>query len=772
MERGHVSGLAVTAGVLAVAAVAAVVFEPATAAPRVGWLLALGAVVEGIAAQRRSSESRQSATLGAVISAAIALALINAPAFVAGVLRWLVVAWLAADAARGVVGALRGGTVDQRRADWLSAAGVAAVVILLVVAPEGVIKWGIALVGCLRLIGIVWAIVAAPPGEEHDESVVRELGLSDLPNASAIAEEVVQAERARRSIDRGWMLAFLVTLFAIHLGRMPTEPTVLGALGPAVAVAGDALIAIALTFLVINPAYLLWRRPTRWIERRAWRLYDESLERPGGPSWAQRSIGAWLRRRLSLAIRLREGRHSIPAALERALQLGLPIAAILAATVPVWGMSWYFDTENWASGIWNSWAESRTDTWREAMARAVVADQGLTPATFDVTPSGLGTDDFAFVVIGDPGEGDASQQVLRDRILAVTADPAVRFLLVSSDVVYPAGAMYDYEAKFFLQFKGVSQPVYAIPGNHDWYDALEGFAATFLEPRAARTSMRARVEADNRLTSTTDARIDGLVAEAARLRGAYGVRTGLQTAPFFEVQTRRFALLAIDTGVLRDVDPAQSAWLDVALARARGKLIMAVLGHPFYAGGHDTTIGDEAFGRLKQRLVAGGVAIVMAGDTHDLEYYREDGGAESGTPVHHVVNGGGGAYLSFGTSLAWPARPATTTWAFYPATEPVRAKIQHFTPWWKRPLWWWTDRAAAWPFTPEWLSAAFDYNAAPFFQSFVEVRVEPSQGVVRLRPHGVHGRLRWRDLGRSADLRSDPEAAVEWIVPLLPPPHP
>ena len=65
-----------------------------------------------------------------------------------------------------------------------------------------------------------------------------------------------------------------------------------------------------------------------------------------------------------MAIRMRELRYSVPAALECGLQRGLPFAAIIAATVPVWGMSWYFDTENWAAGMWNSWAESRTDTWR------------------------------------------------------------------------------------------------------------------------------------------------------------------------------------------------------------------------------------------------------------------------------------------------------------------------------------------------------------------------------------------------------------------------
>lgn len=58
----------------------------------------------------------------------------------------------------------------------------------------------------------------------------------------------------------------------------------------------------------------------------------------------------------------------------------------------------------------------------------------------------------------------------------------------------------------------------------------------------------------------------------------------------------------------------------------------------------------------------------------------------------------------------------------------------------------------AWPFSVEWLSAAFDFNVAPFYQSFVEVRVEPSQRRVRLMPFGVAGRLRWNDSQDSADL--------------------
>ena len=265
----------------------------------------------------------------------------------------------------------------------------------------------------------------------------------------------------------------------------------------------------------------------------------------------------------------------------------------------------------------------------------------------------------------------------------------MRFVVISSDVVYPVGAMKDYETKFWLPFKGVTKPVYAIPGNHDWYDALEAFAATFLEPGAAHAAMRARVESDLRLTSTTDARIGELVREAGWLRQQYGVPTGFQRAPFFEIQTDRFALIAVDTGVVKRVDPEQMAWLRSALDRARGKSIMAILGHPFYAGGNAQTDG--------YRGVCGAEAVAprpRRRDRHGRRHPRSRvlprAAAAGRTRSHHLVNGGGGAYLSFGTALAWPAKPASPDWAFYPDTTAVMAKIEAETPWWKRPAWWWT----------------------------------------------------------------------------------
>ena len=43
------------------------------------------------------------------------------------------------------------------------------------------------------------------------------------------------------------------------------------------------VIAVLFTLLVINPLYLLWRGPTRWIERRVWRWQLDRAATPAAP---------------------------------------------------------------------------------------------------------------------------------------------------------------------------------------------------------------------------------------------------------------------------------------------------------------------------------------------------------------------------------------------------------------------------------------------------------------------------------------------------------
>jgi uncharacterized membrane protein HdeD (DUF308 family) len=632
------------------------------------------------------------------------------------------------------------------------------------------------IIGTERAIGIVvgtyiaaagWRMLMAPAEAETPDAATgtlsahpdRELGLPPNQTFARLRAEADAASRTVRAADLMWMLTLAAVFLAIHVGRMPITDTLLGISSPFVATAGDVLMTLVLATIVILPASLLWRRLTRPVERVAWSLW---LGAKAGTAPMNRAagwlIGRWLKRRFNFAMHLREARGSLPAALTLLLILGLPVTAFFVAFNPIWGFTWYFNTESWATGVYQKMTQLRVDPWRIKMIEAVerVYDSDG-DHVFQINPGGLeGGGDFSFLVIGDPGEGDASQYSLISRYLELGRRDDVKFLLVSSDVIYPAGSMHDYEANFYFPFQRFAKPIYAIPGNHEWYDALEGFNANLLEPKAARAAIEARVEVDLGLTSTNARRIDKLMAEAARLRRQYGVDVGTQRAPFFELQNEDFALLAIDTGVLRTVDEKQWAWIERALSRSYGKFIMAIVGHPRIAGGrdlpptaegHDVSESSGNFAALYRLLARHNVRIAMAGDTHDFEYYREKSN-DDGAPrvMHHFVNGGGGAYLSIGTALDFPERPAVDEWAFYPRTDRLHAKMDAEMPIWKQPFWYWIKWFKAWPFQVEALSGLFDFNHAPFFQSFMEVRVERSKRRVVLVLNGVHGPLQWRDL--------------------------
>jgi uncharacterized membrane protein HdeD (DUF308 family) len=659
----------------------------------------------------------------------------------------------------------------------------------------------VAFMGGTRMIAAGWSMLLArdvkstsvqetPIEERHPDG---RLGVPARREFAVIQASLKAEEKARRRIDAAWCWTFVIVFFAIHIGRMDVAWNFVGMVSPLVAVLGDVGTAFILAFCIFLPYRLAWRKLTRPIERRGWRRILARIDEGRGPGIFGRLYRGWLVGRFRFSRRMAQMRFSPRAALRWGLQVGLPATAILIAVNPIWGFSWFFNSESWATEVWDRWAAARTDKWREQMVVAVEnhyrAKKEAGENLFQVTPEGItGNDDFSFLVLGDTGEGGAAQHSLRDRFLALGQQPEIKFLMIASDVIYPSGAMSDYESKFYLPFKGFTKPIYAIPGNHDWYDALEGFAANFLEPDAARACMYSRVVTDNRLTTTTEKRIDGMIDEAARLRREYGVSTGWQRGPFFEVQTERFALIAVDTGVLRRLDTDQWAWLKSALDRSRGKFIMVIPGHPLYAGGRyqggdeppagewtpsgspieiaGTHIGVETapFAAIHRLFREHQVQVVMAGDTHYFECYHElyEAGGEKNV-MHHFVNGGGGAYLSIGTPLDWPKRPAVPNCGYYPRKDLLIDKLDRETPVWKKPLWYWVRYLHGWPLTAEALAGAFLYNRAPYFQSFVEVRVENSKHQVRLIPHGVNGPLRWRDLDTFGTLMPNSRSRVDQV---------
>ena len=94
--------------------------------------------------------------------------------------------------------------------------------------------------------------------------------------------------------------------------------------------------------------------------------------------------------------------------------------------------------------------------------------------------------------------------------------------------------------------------------------------------------------------------------------------------------------------------------------------------------------------------------------------------------MYHFVNGGGGAYLSIGTALDWPKQPPVARVRLLSRADALTAALDAQHAAWKQPLWLWVKTSAPGRRTPEAVAAAFDYDRAPFFQSFMEVRVEGS----------------------------------------------
>jgi uncharacterized membrane protein HdeD (DUF308 family) len=643
-----------------------------------------------------------------------------------------------------------------------------------------VIRWPISdwpIVGVvvgIHMLTSGWSILLGRPPlqggvvigpDEHPEV---KLQLPAHPALGALRSTLDSEYESRRSSDARWCWVFLLVFFAIHLGRMRIDWDAVGLIDPLVAVAGDVAMSLVLAFCVILPIRLGWRKLTRPLERRGWRRALAGIDEGRSPRLMGRLVQWWLRGRLRFAGHLGRIRRSPREALAWGLRTGLPVIAVLVAINPLWGYNnYFFNTETWASGVWHRWAEARTDTWRENMILAIQEHYPDVPEDrlFRLEPPGVGGEDFSFIVIGDNGDGGAAQHSLRDQYLALGNRPEVKFLVVSSDVIYPDGAMRDYEARFYLPFKGFKKPIYALPGNHDWYDANEGFNANFLDAESARVCMQSRLETDGRLTGKAQRRIDGFIQEAARLRKEFDVSTGHQKGPFFEVQTSQFALIAVDTGVLKTVDAAQWVWFSAALKRSRGKFRMVILGHPLYTAGHyqgdpDKLQGEwtpslgspfggdaESFAAVHKLLKEEKVEVVMAGDMHYFEHYKESYRADGKDhTIHHFTNGGGGAYLVVGLPFDWPRQPDLPDWTYFPRKDAIIKKLDAQTPFWKMPLWLWVKYFKGWPLSGYILSAAFNHNKAPFFQSFVEVQVLHSKKEVRFIPYGANGPLRWREL--------------------------
>ena len=451
------------------------------------------------------------------------------------------------------------------------------------------------------------------------------------------------------------------------------------------------------------------------------------------------------------------------------------------------------------------WRESDlADTVRKAYIQHVVGsnDLGAIIEAARIQPVAQPERGFTFAVLGDPGEGDASQirpktftsDDLKEAMEAADTSPAnPGFMVISSDVVYPAGELMDYERTLYRPYRvndGEYSPlIYAIPGNHDWYNSLKGLFLNF-----GFAAAHGKQATDDQEVWSFGMRTgpwarygwkwgDIRWREVAKLRDDYGLsRLGgdldqpqtHQRLPFFELDFGDvpFVMLGVDTGCIGRIDDLQRAWLEARLQAAydQEKIIAVVLSEPLYVNGAfaDRT-GLRSIYELLRRYE---VQVVMGGDTHNYQHYEVRSITSRMTThvAHHFVNGGGGAYITAPVDLNWrtpagvtPIEPrfvyrddahqiidSVMLKSFFPTAEDLRAKFSG-------------DLAnqAAWALK-RWLihneprllakgyTNALDHDRNPLLQSFVTMSMGKNREGWRLRV------VPWFTRGANNELQPQP----------------
>lgn len=252
---------------------------------------------------------------------------------------------------------------------------------------------------------------------------------------------------------------------------------------------------------------------------------------------------------------------------------------------------------------------------------------------------------FSFLVMGDTGEGDRSQYAVVPALLAAGGD--TDFMVLASDVIYPAGGAGDYADKFFRPYADYPAPIFAIPGNHDWYDGLRGFMRVFCEVTGdpAARPWRGPFAPLARLLWRAPDEIDE--AALTRARQQYRSRPeqqARQPGPYWAIDAPALRIIGIDTGITGGIDRDQADWLRRVSQGPKPKVL--VTGKPLYVddqrrpgrieGAENASVDDIV------RDPAHNYVAAIGGDIHNYQRYPV---AVRDRVIHYIVSGGGGAFM-------------------------------------------------------------------------------------------------------------------------------
>jgi uncharacterized membrane protein HdeD (DUF308 family) len=222
--------------------------------------------------------------------------------------------------------------------------------------------------------------IEKPDPREHPDSKLK-LGPSE--QFAKINDTIEKSEVTLAGQTVIWCLTLLLILFFIHFIRTDANWSFIGMITPVTATIGDAAVAVILGIALILPIRLLWRKFTRPVERTAWRRFHDVEGRSQDLTIIERGMKFWMEGRMWFAHDLVEMRESLKLCLlEPPTLRSCRWRPFFVAINSIWGFSWYFNSENWASGIFQRMATTawiRGERQRQPKAKRLQLQAGVPP---------------------------------------------------------------------------------------------------------------------------------------------------------------------------------------------------------------------------------------------------------------------------------------------------------------------------------------------------------------------------------------------------------
>lgn len=283
---------------------------------------------------------------------------------------------------------------------------------------------------------------------------------------------------------------------------------------------------------------------------------------------------------------------------------------------------------------------------REALAATNAVAAQPFDKSFDYSNDGKGGD-LWFDFVADTGDGwnatHAVASLLAEASLLPDGTkeplPRGRLLVMGGDQVYPMASRQNYEDRLIHPFEEAYKPdgverwgdeerpdLYALPGNHDWYDGLRSFFHLFCR-RTIKSPDTAGMDRPGRVI---------------------GGRQTKQTRSYFAVRLREdWWLWGTDSQLEGYIDQPQIDYFRHAARHwmaPNSKLILCV-GEPTWAY-LDPDAPKKKYGPLSYLSRLAGaeddmnhqLMLVLSGDSHHYARYREG-------DLNYITCGGGGAFL-------------------------------------------------------------------------------------------------------------------------------